>query len=70
MLQGGAGALVAIGTLGVLFAAARARYGGAVSDAIGGGTVTILPIELAVILLLGGMLLGSVGGLIVARAVR
>ena len=70
VMQGGAGAIVAIVSLGVLFAVARARYGAAVADAVGLGSITFLPVELWIILLLGGMLLGSVGGLIVARSVR
>jgi hypothetical protein len=41
-----------------------------VADAVGLGAITFLPVELWIILLLGGMLLGSVGGLIVARSVR
>jgi len=70
VMQGGAGAIVAIVALGVLFAVARARYGAAVAEAVGLGAITFLPVELWIILLLGGMLLGSVGGLIVARGVR
>jgi cell division transport system permease protein len=70
VMQGGAGAIVAILALGVLFAVARARYGTAVAEAVGLGAITFLPVELWIILLLGGMLLGSVGGLIVARSVR
>ena len=70
VMQGGAGAIVAIVALGVLFAVARARYGTAVAEAVGLGAITFLPVELWIILLLGGMLLGSVGGLIVARSVR
>jgi cell division transport system permease protein len=70
VMQGGAGAMVAIVALGLLFSVARARYGAAVADAVGLGAITFLPVELWIILLLGGMLLGSVGGLIVARSVR
>jgi cell division transport system permease protein len=70
VIQGGAGALVAIALLAVLFAAARARYGAAVAEAVGLGSITFLPVELCLVLLLGGMLLGCVGGLIVARGVR
>jgi cell division transport system permease protein len=70
VMQGGAGAIVAILALGLLFSVARARYGAAVADAVGLGAITFLPVELWIILLLGGMLLGSVGGLIVARSVR
>jgi cell division transport system permease protein len=70
VMQGGAGAVVAIVSLGILFAVARARYGAAVAEAVGLGAITFLPVELWIVLLLGGMLLGSVGGLIVARSVR
>jgi cell division transport system permease protein len=70
ILQGGAGACIAIVGLGLFFALGRARYGAPVSDAIGLGAITFLPVELSLILLLGGMLLGSLGGLIVARTVR
>ena len=70
VLQGGAGALLAIVSLGVLFGLVRARYGQTVAEVVGLGSITFLPVELCAILLLGGMLLGCVGGLIVARAVR
>jgi len=70
VLQGGAGACVAIVGLSLLFALGRAKYGAPVSEAVGLGAITFLPVELSLILLLGGMLLGSLGGLIVARAVR
>jgi cell division transport system permease protein len=70
VMQGGTGALIAILSLGALFAVARARYGEAAADAVGLGSITFLPAELCLILLLGGMLLGCVGGLIVAREVR
>jgi cell division transport system permease protein len=70
VMQGGAGAILAIVALGVLFTVARARYGAALAEAVGLGAITFLPVELWIILLLGGMLLGSVGGLIVARSVR
>ena len=70
VMQGGAGALVAIVLLGTLFAAARARYGAAAADAVGLAHITFLPAELCAVILLGGMLLGWVGGLIVARGVR
>lgn len=70
IMQGGAGALVAIAALGVLFGLARARFGAVMTDGIGLGSVTFLPAELSAVLLLGGMLLGCIGGLIVARGVR
>ena len=70
VMQGGAGAVVAIGLLASFFGLVRARYGAAVSDAVGLGSVTFLPVELWMLLLLGGMLLGCIGGFIVARGVR
>lgn len=70
VLQGGAGACVAIVGLTVLFALGRARYGAPLAEAAGLGTITLLPVQLSLILLFGGMLLGSLGGLIVARTVR
>lgn len=70
ILQGGAGALLAIAALAALFAVIRARYGALVAEAVGLGSLTFLPVELSIILLLGGMVLGCIGGLIVARGVR
>jgi cell division transport system permease protein len=70
VLQGGAGALFAILLLWGLFVAARARYGALAADALGLGSLTFLPLELCVLLIAGGMLLGCIGGFIVARSVR
>lgn len=69
MLQGGIGALLATALLGALFALVQARYGDAAAAALGLGSVAFLPAELVAILLLGGMLLGCLGGLLVARGV-
>ena len=70
VIQGGAGAVVAIAALGALSALLRARDGGAISQVLGMESLTFLPVELSGILLLGGMLLGCIGGLMVARGVR
>jgi cell division transport system permease protein len=70
ILQGGAGALLAMILLWILFAAANARYGDAVAQTIGLGAITFLPLSLGVVVIGGGMLLGCIGGLIVARGVR
>lgn len=70
VLQGGAGAVLAMVLLWGLFVAARARYGQMAADTIGLGVITFLPFELCVVIIAGGMLLGCVGGLIVARGVR
>jgi cell division transport system permease protein len=70
ILQGGTGALVAMVLLWGLFAAVRARYGQAAAESIGLGTITFLPFHLALAIVAGGMLLGCLGGLIVARRVH
>lgn len=70
ILQGGTGALLAVLLLWGLFAAVRARYGQVAADTIGLGTITFLPLQLSVAIVGGGMLLGCIGGLIVARRVR
>jgi cell division transport system permease protein len=70
ILQGGAGALLAMILLWVLFAAANARYGDVVAQTIGLGAITFLPVSLSLVVVGGGMLLGCIGGLIVARGVR
>jgi cell division transport system permease protein len=70
ILQGGAGALLAMVLLWVVFGIANARYGAAAAQAIGLGAITFLPVSLSLIIILGGMVLGCLGGLIVARAVR
>lgn len=70
ILQGGTGALLAMVLLWGLFAAARARYGQTAAETIGLGTITFLPLNLVLTIVAGGMLLGCVGGLIVARRVH
>lgn len=69
VLQGGVGALLALVSLGIVFTAARARFGTLAAEALGLGSITFLPVELCVLLVLGGMLLGCLGGLVVARNV-
>lgn len=70
VLQGGVGALFAILLLWLVFAAASMRYGRVVSETIGLGAITFLPFQLCLIIILGGMVLGCVGGFVVARGVR
>jgi cell division transport system permease protein len=70
VLQGGVGALVAILLLWLTFAAASMRYGRLISETIGLGTITFLPFHVAVIIIVGGMVLGCAGGFVVARGVR
>lgn len=70
LLQGGLGAIVAVVVLLGVFATMRARVGSALSETVGLSGVSFVPVELLVFLVLGGMLLGSLGGFIVARSVR
>ena len=69
LLQGGAGALVAMTLLWVVFLAGRARLGQLATEGLGVG-LTFMPVGLWLLLLGGGMLLGCIGGLVVARSVR
>jgi cell division transport system permease protein len=70
VLQGGVGALAALALLWAVFLAARARYGAVAAEALGLQTLTFLPVELCLLMLAGGMLLGCLGGYAVARSVR
>lgn len=60
MLQGGLGAIVALVALSIAFYFVRTRI----------AALTFLALPMAAILLLGGILLGCVGGYVVARRVR
>jgi cell division transport system permease protein len=66
-LQGGIGALLAITSLWVGFLVAMAWWGANLSSLLDGGSVQFLPIRLCLYLILGGMLVGSAGGMVAAR---
>jgi cell division transport system permease protein len=66
-LQGGIGALLAITSLWVGFLVAMAWWGANLSSVLDGGSVQFLPIRLCLYLILGGMLVGSAGGMVAAR---
>lgn len=70
VLQGGLGAVVALLGLWVGLALLNVRYGGLAADVLGVGSVTFLPAAFWLGILGGGMLLGCIGGAIVARGVR
>jgi cell division transport system permease protein len=70
ILQGGAGALVAVLMLWGLFVAVRMRYGQLIGEVLGGSALTFLSPALWTTILGGGMILGCIGGIIVARKVR
>jgi cell division transport system permease protein len=66
-LQGGIGALLAIAALWAGFLIAMAWWGTDLNSLLDGGSVQFLPIRLCFYLILGGMLVGSAGGLVAAR---
>ncbi|HEX6973967.1 MAG TPA: permease-like cell division protein FtsX [Vicinamibacterales bacterium] len=70
LLQGGAGAALALALLWALFTAIRYRYGQFAAEAVGLSSITFLPVQLWFAVLAGGMLLGCIGGIVVARSVR
>jgi cell division transport system permease protein len=70
ILQGGVGALVALLSLWVVFMLGRGWYGQLALEGLGLTSLAFLPLGAVVALIAGGMLLGCVGGLIVARTVR
>lgn len=70
LLQGGMGAILAVGALLLTFAAIRARYGAVIGDAVGLTGVAFVPTQVLVLLVFGGMALGCLGGFVVAKAVR
>ena len=70
VLQGGGGALFALLALWILFLVGRARFGQVASEALGLASLSFLPFQFWILLVVGGMLLGCIGGLIVARSVR
>lgn len=70
VLQGGVGAVVAIVSLWAVFLMGKGWYGRMALEGLGLTSLVFLPVTAILALLLGGMLLGCVGGLIVARTVR
>jgi cell division transport system permease protein len=66
VLQGGIGAIVALIVLGGAFLALRGRYLVPLAAAMNLTSVQFLPVELCVLLIVGGMAVGCVGGLVAA----
>jgi cell division transport system permease protein len=66
VLQGGFGALLALVGLSVGFLVVRARYVAPLASSIDLSSIQFLSLELCVLLLLGGMVVGCVGGLVAA----
>jgi cell division transport system permease protein len=66
VIQGGVGALAAVLALGATFLALRTPYLVPLAAAVNISSIRFLPVELAVLLVVGGMAVGCVGGLVAA----
>jgi cell division transport system permease protein len=66
VLQGGIGASLAISSLAVAFYVLRGRYLMPLASAINLSSVQFLPLELCLLLLVGGMAVGCLGGFVAA----
>src|SRR5204862_3201807 len=66
-LQGGLGALVAIGLLWLGFAAVRAQWGTGLAAMLDGAPLLFLPPRLVASVVAGGMLVGAAGGFAASR---
>ena len=67
LLQGGAGAVLALVVLWIGFAAARGWWGSEVAAMLNGRSLAFLPFRLCAVLVGGGMAVGAAGGLAAAR---
>jgi cell division transport system permease protein len=67
LIQGGLGALFALVALWMGFTAANAWWAGQLSALLDGSTLRFLPLRLAAVLVIGGMMVGGVGGLAASR---
>jgi cell division transport system permease protein len=66
VLQGGVGALLALLALGAAFLALRGRFLVPLASAMNMNSISFLPVELCILLVLGGMAVGCLGGLVAA----
>jgi cell division transport system permease protein len=66
VLQGGVGALAAIAVLAAVFFAVRGRYLAPLASAVNLPSIRFLPVELCLLLVVGGMAVGCVGGMVAA----
>jgi cell division transport system permease protein len=70
VLQGGVGAVIALVSLWMVFLMGKDWYARQALEGLGVASLMFLPLSAIAALLVGGMLLGCLGGLIVARTVR
>ena len=68
VLQGGLGALAALLVLGIGFAVGESWYGESAAQILGVDAVRFLPPAMALMLVVGGMVVGCVGGWVAARS--
>jgi cell division transport system permease protein len=66
VLQGGVGALLALAALAAAFVALRGRYLMPLASAMNINSISFLPVELCILLVVGGMAVGCIGGLVAA----
>ncbi len=66
VLQGGVGALLALVALAAAFLALRGRYLVPLASAMNLSSIRFLPLELCLLLVVGGMVVGCLGGLVAA----
>jgi cell division transport system permease protein len=69
-LQGGFGALIALGLLWLGFAAVRALWGSDLAAMLDGAPLQFLPVRLVGLVVAGGMLVGAAGGFAASRHAR
>ena len=69
-LQGGIGAVIAIGLLWLGFAAVRAWWGGDLAAMLDGAAVEFLPGRMVGLVVAGGMVVGAAGGFAASRHAR
>jgi cell division transport system permease protein len=67
LLQGGFGALIAVGLLWAGFAVVRAWWGGDLSAILEGAAIQFLPVRLVGLLVAGAMFVGAAGGFAASR---
>lgn len=67
VLQGGIGAIAALSVLAATFYAVRGRYLVPLASAMNLSSISFLPAEVVVLLVVGGMVVGCLGGLVAAR---
>ena len=67
LLQGGAGAVLALGVLWLTVAGLSAGWGNELASVLAGGSLEFLPAGLCGWLVAGGMVVGSAGGFVASR---